>query len=204
MAQAHAHAPSDLILVNRAGLPTRYGSFRIVSFAGGGQEGEHVALVKGRVAGARDVLVRVHSECLTGDVFGSRRCDCGEQLDAALRKIGKAPRGVLLYLAQEGRGIGISNKVAAYHLQDHGLDTVEANEALGFPADSRDYAFAASMLRILGVRSVRLMTNNPQKISELQRHGIAVTKRIPLEVKPNPANRRYLRTKREKLAHLLD
>jgi len=137
-------------------------------------------------------------------VFGSRRCDCGEQLDAALRKIGKAPRGVLLYLAQEGRGIGISNKVAAYHLQDHGLDTVEANEALGFPADSRDYAFAAAMLRILGVRSVRLMTNNPQKISELQRHGIVVTKRIPLEVKPNPANRRYLRTKREKFAHLLD
>src|SRR3990170_3946850 len=163
MAQAHRHHGA-LILVNDAGLPTRYGSFAIYSFAGGGQEGEHVALVKGRVAGQRDVLVRIHSECLTGDVFGSRRCDCGEQLDAALRKIGKAPRGVLLYMAQEGRGIGIANKVAAYHLQDRGLDTVEANEALGFP----------------------------------------VTKRIPLTVKPNPANRRYLETKREKLAHLID
>ncbi len=194
----------DLILVNRAGLPTRYGSFRIVSFSGGGQEGEHVALVKGRVTGEKDVLVRVHSECLTGDVFGSRRCDCGEQLDAALRRIGKSPKGVLLYLAQEGRGIGISNKVAAYHLQDHGLDTVEANEALGFPADTRNYEFAAAMLKILGVRSVRLMTNNPQKIAELQRHGIRVSKRIPLEVEANPANRRYLRTKREKLAHLID
>ena len=194
----------DLILVNRAGLPTRYGSFRIVSFSGGGQEGEHVALVKGKVTGEKDVLVRVHSECLTGDVFGSRRCDCGEQLDAALRRIGKAPKGVLLYLAQEGRGIGISNKVAAYHLQDHGLDTVEANEALGFPADSRNYEFAAAMLKILGVRSVHLMTNNPQKISELQRYGIKVSKRIPIEVEANPANRQYLRTKREKLAHLID
>jgi GTP cyclohydrolase II len=199
-----ARSAGNLILVNRAGLPTRYGSFRIVSFAGGGQEGEHVALVKGRVTGETDVLVRVHSECLTGDVFGSRRCDCGEQLDAALRRIGRATKGVLLYLAQEGRGIGISNKVAAYHLQDHGLDTVEANEALGFPADTRNYEFAAEMLRILGVRSVRLMTNNPQKISELQRHGIRVTKRIPLEVEANPANRQYLRTKREKLAHLID
>src|SRR5256712_3484378 len=140
----------DLILVNRAGLPTRYGSFRIVSFSGGGQEGEHVALVKGRVTGEKDVLVRVHSECLTGDVFGSRRCDCGEQLDAALRRIGKAPKRVLLYLAQEGRGIGISNKVAAYHLQDHGLDTDDANEALGFPADSTNNEFAAAMLKILG------------------------------------------------------
>jgi len=203
MAQAHRHH-GTLILVNRAGLPTRYGSFAIYSFAGGGQKGEHVALVKGRVAGQRDVLVRIHSECLTGDVFGSRRCDCGEQLDAALRRIGRAPRGILLYMAQEGRGIGIANKVAAYHLQDRGLDTVEANEALGFPADTRDYEFAADMLRILGVRSVRMMTNNPQKISELQAHGIPVTKRIPLTVKPNPANRRYLETKREKLAHLID
>ena len=194
----------DLILVNRAGLPTRYGSFRIVSFSGGGQEGEHVALVKGRVTGEKDVLVRVHSECLTGDVFGSRRCDCGEQLDAALRRIGKAPKGVLLYLAQEGRGIGISNKVAAYHLQDHGLDTVEANEALGFPADPRDYEAAAEMLKVLGVRSVQLMTNNPRKISGLQSQGIRVTKRIPLAMKPNPSNRHYLRTKREKLAHLID
>src|SRR5256712_12338606 len=193
----------DLILVNRAGLPTRYGSFRIVSFSGGGQEGEHVALVKGRVTGEKDVLVRVHSECLTGDVFGSRRCDCGEQLDAALRRIGKAPKGVLLYLAQEGRGIGISNKVAAYHLQDHGMDTVEANEYFGFLYYIREYNSASCMLRVLGVASVRLMTNNPAKIEELEGYGVRVSKRIPLEVPVTAANVRYLRSKKERLRHLL-
>jgi len=193
-----------LVLANSAKLPTRYGNFVIYSFTGADGGAEHVAIVKGRVAGREDVLVRLHSECLTGDALGSRRCDCGEQLQAALRKIGKAPRGILLYLAQEGRGIGLVAKVAAYHLQDHGLDTVEANEVLGFPADARDYEAAAEMLKILGVRSVQLMTNNPRKISGLQGQGIRVTKRIPLEVKANPANRRYLRTKREKLAHLID
>jgi len=192
-----------IALVSRAKLPTRYGGFQIFSF-GGPDHDTHVALVRGRIAGGHDVLVRMHSGCLTGDVFGSRRCDCGEQLDAALRKIGRARRGILLYLSQEGRGIGIANKVAAYHLQDRGLDTVEANEALGFPADARDYRFAASVLRFLGVKSVQLMTNNPRKITGLQRQGIRVTRRLPLLVRPNPANRGYLRAKREKLAHILD
>jgi len=194
----------DLVLANSAKLPTRFGSFRIISFAGAANGAEHVAIVKGRVKGQGDVLVRLHSECLTGDAFGSLRCDCGQQLQAALRRIGRARRGVLLYLAQEGRGIGLVNKVAAYHLQDHGYDTVEANELLGFPADARDYRAAAQMLKILGVRSVRLMTNNPRKISGLQGQGIRVTKRIPIRVKANPANRRYLDTKREKMDHLLE
>src|SRR5207249_5701732 len=204
MTNATLELCDNLLLTSPARLPTRYGAFRIYAFQCPYTGEDHVALVRGQIAGRERVLLRLHSECVTGDVFGSERCDCGAQLDAALKKIGKAPRGVLLYLAQEGRGIGISNKVAAYHLQDHGLDTVEANEALGFPADSRTYEFAAAMLRILGVRSVRLMTNNPRKISELQRYGIKVSKRIPLEVQANPANRRYLRTKREKFAHLID
>src|SRR5437667_370139 len=200
MAAATLELCDNLLLTGPARLPTRYGAFRVYAFQCPYTGEDHVALARGQIAGRERVLLRLHSECVTGDVFGSERCDCGAQLDAALKKIGKAPRGVLLYLAQEGRGIGISNKVAAYHLQDHGLDTVEANEALGFPADSRTYEFAAAMLRILGVRSVRLMTNNPRKISELQRYGIKVSKRIPLEVQANPANRRYLRTKREKFA----
>ncbi len=194
----------DLVLANSAKLPTRFGDFRICSFAGAAHGAEHVAIVKGQVKGRTDVVVRLHSECLTGDAFGSLRCDCGQQLQAALRRIGRARRGVLLYLAQEGRGIGLVNKVAAYHLQDHGYDTVEANELLGFPADARDYRAAAQMLKILGVRSVRLMTNNPGKISGLQAQGIRVTKRIPITVRANPANRRYLRTKREKMDHLLE
>ena len=189
-----------IVLVSRAKLPTRYGGFQIFSF-GGPDHDTHVALVRGRIAGGHDVLVRMHSGCLTGDVFGSRRCDCGEQLDAALRKIGRARRGILLYLSQEGRGIGIANKVAAYHLQDRGLDTVEANEALGFPADARDYRFAASVLRFLGVKSVQLMTNNPRKITGLQRYGIQVVERVALESTPHDNNIDYLRTKREKLGH---
>lgn len=203
MARA-ARGEDRVQLLNRAKLPTRYGNFRVHSFSGSDGAGEHVALVKGQVAGAAEVLVRLHSECLTGDVFGSQRCDCGEQLDASLRRLGRARRGVLLYLAQEGRGIGIANKIAAYHLQDHGFDTVEANEALGFPADPRDYRVAAGILKILGVKSVVLMTNNPRKITELQRQGITVVRRIPLKVKATPQNRRYLRAKREKLSHLLD
>src|SRR2546428_3737957 len=194
----------NILLGSQARLPTRYGQFRIHAFVCPSSGEEHVELVRGHVAGKRDVLVRLHSECVTGDVFGSERCDCGQQLDAAMKRIGWAPAGVLLYMAQEGRGIGIANKVAAYHLQDRGLDTVEANEALGFPADPRDYEAAAEMLKILGVRSVQLMTNNPRKISGLQAQGIRVTKRIPLAMKPNPSNRHYLRTKREKLAHLID
>lgn len=193
----------NILLGTHAGLPTRYGSFRIHAFVCPFSGEEHVALTKGRVAGRENVLVRLHSECLTGDVFGSERCDCGEQLDAAMRRIARAPQGLLLYLAQEGRGIGIANKIAAYHLQDHGIDTVAANEILGFPADLRSYKCAACILRVLGVRSIRLMTNNPRKIEELEAYGVRVTERVPLEVAAKPTNIRYLKTKQQKMRHLL-
>lgn len=188
--------------VAEAGLPTRHGDFRMLVYrADGGQE--HVALIAGAIAGAGPVLVRLHSECLTGDVFGSCRCDCGEQLDDSLRFLQEQGRGMLLYLRQEGRGIGLTNKIRAYAIQDQGHDTVEANHLLGLPEDLRDYAAAAAILRDLGVRQVRLLTNNPAKIAGLERHGIAVVERLPLQVSPNPANLRYLRTKREKMGHLL-
>ncbi len=194
----------NILLTVPARLPTRYGPFRIHAFPCPFTGEEHVALVKGRIAGHENVLVRLHSECVTGDVFGSERCDCGEQLDAALKMIGRSPRGALLYLAQEGRGIGITNKVAAYHLQDHGLDTVDANRVLGFPADLRSYKCAACMLRVLGVKSVRLMTNNPAKIEELQSYGVRISRRIPLQVVATSRNVRYLRTKKERLRHILE
>lgn len=203
MARGPSKLCDDVLLTSDARLPTRYGRFRIHAFQCPFTGEEHVALVRGKVAGRTKVLVRLHSECMTGDVFGSARCDCGEQLDAALKKLGQAKNGVLLYLAQEGRGIGIANKVAAYHLQDHGLDTVEANKALGFPADLRSYKCAACMLRVLGVKSVRLMTNNPAKIADLEAHGVVVSRRIPLQVSAKPTNVRYLRTKRDQLRHLL-
>lgn len=203
MALQNAPLCDNILLGSQARLPTRYGNFRIHAFVCPINGEEHVALVKGRIAGKADVLVRVHSECMTGDVFGSQRCDCGEQLDAALTKIGRAREGALLYLAQEGRGIGITNKVAAYHLQDHGLDTVDANRALGFPADLRSYACAACILRVLGVKSVQLMTNNPAKIEELRIRGVHVSKRIPLQVPVTSANVRYLRTKKDRLRHIL-
>src|SRR2546427_5378671 len=193
----------DLILVNRAGLPTRYGSFRIVSFSGGGQEGEHVALVKGRVTGKQDVLVRVHSECLTGDVFKSRRCDCGEQLDAALRLISAEACGVLLYMAQEGRGIGLLNKLKAYELQEEGLDTVDANLALGFAADEREWGIGNQILAELGITTMRLLTNNPKKVSGVEAYGLKVTEQVPIEMAPHPENVRYLAAKRDKLGHKL-
>ena len=194
----------NILLVGPARLPTRYGPFRIYAFQCPFTGEDHVALVKGQIARREDVLVRLHSECVTGDVFGSERCDCGAQLDAALTKLGKAPRGALLYLAQEGRGIGIANKVAAYHLQDHGLDTVDANRVLGFPADLRTYKCAACVLRLLGVKSIRLMTNNPAKIEQLESYGLRVVDRIPLQVPATAANIRYLRTKKSRLAHLLE
>ena len=194
----------NLLLTSPARLPTRYGAFRIYAFQCPYTGEDHVALVRGQIAGRERVLLRLHSECVTGDVFGSERCDCGAQLDAALKKIGKAPRGVLLYLAQEGRGIGIANKIAAYHLQDHGLDTVDANRVLGFPADLRSYKCAACMLRVLGVKSVRLMTNNPAKIEQLESYGLRVADRIPLQILATAANIRYLRTKKSRLAHLLE
>ncbi len=193
----------NLMITVQAQLPTRYGRFRIHAFQCPISGEEHVVLIKGRVAGKDEVLVRLHSECMTGDVFGSERCDCGEQLDDAMRKIGAAREGVLLYLAQEGRGIGIANKVAAYHLQDHGLDTVEANRVLGLPTDARSYECAACMLRVLGVKSVRLMTNNPTKIEGLKQHGVDVRRRIPIQIPATASNVRYLETKRTKMRHLI-
>ena len=167
---------------------------------------EHVALAtgfeRGSPGGHAPVLVRLHSECLTGDVFGSRRCDCGEQLEESMRLLREQGRGVLLYLRQEGRGVGLSNKISAYALQDEGLDTVQANLALGLPEDARDYRPAAEMLLDLGVRRAALLTNNPAKIAGLRRHGVEVVERLPVRVEPNPLNVGYLRTKKEKLGHL--
>jgi 3,4-dihydroxy 2-butanone 4-phosphate synthase/GTP cyclohydrolase II len=179
--------------------------FQLHAFVERGHSDEqpHLALTMGNVAGGTPPLTRIHSECLTGDVLGSRRCDCGEQLDRALRQVASEGRGVLLYLRQEGRGIGLLNKLRAYKLQDAGYDTVEANHQLGFPADARDYRIAAELLRDLGVAGVRLLTNNPAKIDGLSSYGIDVIERAPLQVEPDDTNRRYLDTKRVKLGHLL-
>ena len=188
--------------VARANLPTRYGAFQMFVYDAPDHK-EHVALTIGAIDDGESVLVRAHSECLTGDVFGSSRCDCGEQLADSLRFLQEQGRGVLLYLRQEGRGIGLANKISAYALQERGLDTVEANLALGLPEDMRDYRVAAEMLLDLGVRRARLLTNNPAKIEGLERHGVEVVERVPLGISPNPSNLEYLRTKREKMGHLL-
>jgi 3,4-dihydroxy 2-butanone 4-phosphate synthase / GTP cyclohydrolase II len=187
--------------VAQAGLPTRYGTFEMFVYNASDHK-EHVALTLGAIDGGDPVLVRAHSECLTGDVFGSSRCDCGEQLDESLRFLQEQGRGVLLYLRQEGRGIGLAKKISAYALQEQGLDTVEANHALGLPEDMRDYRVAAEMLLDLGVRKARLLTNNPAKVEGLQRYGVEVVERVPLGISPNPSNLGYLRTKREKMGHL--
>src|ERR687883_6932 len=184
-------------------LPTAYGDFTAVAFREKLTGKHHVALVKGDVDGAEDVLVRVHSECLTGDVFHSLRCDCGEQLETALRRIAAEPRGVLLYMAQEGRGIGLLNKLRAYELQENGLDTVEANLELGFPEDAREWGIGNQILADLGLTTIRILTNNPKKISGLEGYGLEVTEQVPIEVPPNAENRRYLLAKRDKLAHKL-
>lgn len=184
-------------------MPTKYGDFTAVAYEDLIEHNCHIALVKGEVNTDEPVLVRVHSQCLTGDVFGSVRCDCGEQLAAALRQIEAEGRGVLLYMRQEGRGIGLVNKLFAYQLQDQGKDTVEANEALGFPPDLRDYGIGAQILADLGIKKIRLLTNNPRKIAGLEGYGLKVVERVPIEVKPNANNERYLRTKRQKLGHLL-
>ena len=184
-------------------FPTRYGDFTLRLYESVVDEHHHVALVKGPLAPEEPILVRVHSECLTGDVFGSLRCDCGEQLHKSLEAIEKEGRGVFLYMRQEGRGIGLSNKIRAYELQDKGKDTVEANETLGFAPDLRDYGIGAQILVDLGVRKLRLLTNNPKKLVGLQGYGLEIVERVPLEVVPNPINLRYLETKRDKLGHLI-
>ena len=184
-------------------LPTAFGEFTAVGYRSLIDDKHHVAMVKGEVAGAEDVLVRVHSECLTGDVFHSLRCDCGEQLEAALAMIEREGRGVLLYLSQEGRGIGLLNKLRAYKLQEDGLDTVEANLKLGLPADLRDYGIGAQILVDLGLTSIRILTNNPKKIHGLEGYGLSVTDQVPIQAVPNPHNEEYLRTKRERLGHTL-
>jgi GTP cyclohydrolase II len=182
-------------------LPTRYGEFQIRVFADGDKE--HVALIRGDLQQPGPVLARLHSECLTGDALFSLRCDCGFQLEAALSMIAAEGRGVLLYLRQEGRGIGLTNKIRAYDLQDHGQDTVEANESLGFGADQRDYSCALAMLTQLGITSVKLMTNNPRKVQALREAGVTVVERVPMKFGANPHNQRYLQAKSDKLGHLL-
>ncbi len=190
-------------IVATAGLPTRFGSFQVIGIKGRGPQDEAVAIQHGRLKRGRPPLVRIHSQCLTGDVFTSQRCDCRAQLELSLRKIAKAPSGIVLYLPQEGRGIGLINKLKAYELQDQGLDTVEANRRLGFAADSRDYDFAAAALKALDVHSVRLLSNNPDKIQQLERSGIRVVERIPCRPRTNHHSRAYLRTKQTKMGHLL-
>jgi len=185
-------------------LPTHFGDFDIVGYRSVTDERHHVALVKGDVANRTDVLVRVHSECLTGDTFGSLRCDCGPQLDASLAMIDAEGAGVLVYLAQEGRGIGLLNKLRAYNLQDDGLDTVDANLALGFPADLRDYGIGAQILVDLGLSTIRLLTNNPKKIRGIHGFGLTVTEQVPIVMTPTEHNERYLRSKVDRLGHALD
>jgi GTP cyclohydrolase II len=190
-------------LVATAQLPSEFGNFRAHVFQSNLDTFEHVALVRGELKGAEDVPTRVHSECLTGDAFGSLRCDCRAQLETSLRLVGAAERGIVLYLRQEGRGIGLANKIRAYELQEQGYDTVDANLMLGFAADGRDYAVAAAMLRVLGVASIALMTNNPDKIRQLSLAGIDVSRRLGHEMDPNPHNRCYLATKARRSGHLL-
>lgn len=187
----------------KAFLPTRFGDFTVVSFQNNCDEKEHIALVKGNVSKQCNVLVRIHSECLTGDVLGSLKCDCRDQLEYALNYIGKKETGILLYLRQEGRGIGLKNKIKAYELQEKGADTVEANKLLGYDDDERTYEIAAHMLQLLNVSSIKLMTNNPDKITALKSAGINVTERIPITTTPNTHNAFYLDTKKKRMGHLL-
>jgi 3,4-dihydroxy 2-butanone 4-phosphate synthase/GTP cyclohydrolase II len=206
VAQLVAHRLTRERLVHRAAeaaLPTRHGDWKVIAYSNDVDQHEHVALVKGDVAGQQDVLVRMHSECLTGDVFHSLRCDCGEQLDAAMQMIERDGAGVVVYLRQEGRGIGLVHKLKAYALQEGGMDTVQANEALGFGPDLRDYGIGAQILVDLGLSTVRILTNNPKKIVGLEGYGLAVTAQVAIETAPNAHNRSYLDAKRDKMGHLL-
>ncbi len=206
IAQLIEYRKKDASLIKRAAeanLPTSHGEFRMVGFENALNGEHHVALVKGDIKPGDEVLVRVHSECLTGDAFGSLKCDCGEQLNAALDKIEKAGKGILLYMRQEGRGIGLINKIKAYGLQDQGMDTVEANLALGFDEDLRDYGIGAQILSDLGVTKVKLMTNNPLKLKGLSGHGIEISSREPIQLNHNERNELYMRTKKEKMGHML-
>ncbi|PYU43284.1 MAG: GTP cyclohydrolase II [Acidobacteria bacterium] len=195
---------ADLQMVAHAALPTRYGRFTIYGFKGCGPLEEAVALVRGKLHGKAAPLVRVHSQCLTGDVLTSLRCDCRAQLELSLKKIGQASSGILLYLPQEGRGIGLMNKLRAYELQDGGMDTVEANETLGFAADARDYEFSAQILRKLGATRIRLLSNNPEKVRQLESSGIRVVERVPCQPRISKMSRAYLKTKKRKMGHLLE
>jgi GTP cyclohydrolase II len=190
-------------IVARAKLPTRFGPFEILGVEGKNAQESSVVLLHGRIRG-QTPLVRIHSQCLTGDVLASERCDCRAQLELSLRRIAAAPSGILLYLPQEGRGIGLMNKLRAYELQDRGMDTVEANEELGFAADSREYGFSAAALRLLGVRRVRLLSNNPDKVQQLEDSGIQVVERVPCRPRTSRTSRAYMETKRTKLGHFLD
>jgi GTP cyclohydrolase II len=189
--------------IAHAELPTRYGRFTIYGFQGRGPQEEAVALVRGNLRGKSAPLVRVHSQCLTGDVLTSQRCDCRAQLELSLEKIGRAPSGILLYLPQEGRGIGLMNKLRAYELQDRGMDTVEANESLGFAADARDYDFSAKILKQLGANKIRLLSNNPEKVRQLEVAGIRVVERVPCQPRISKISRGYMQTKKTKMGHLL-
>jgi GTP cyclohydrolase II len=195
---------SSVKLIAQAALPTRYGHFTIYGFKGRRPLDEAIALVRGRLNGKTAPLVRVHSQCLTGDVLGSLRCDCRAQLELSLKKIGQAGPGILLYLPQEGRGIGLMNKLRAYQLQDGGMDTVEANETLGFAADARDYDFSAQILKRLGARKIRLLSNNPEKVRQLESSGIRVVQRVPCQPRTSKISRAYLQTKKRKMGHILE
>ncbi len=190
-------------MIAHAELPSRFGRFTIYGFKGQGPAEEAVALVRGKLNGKTAPLVRVHSQCLTGDVLASLRCDCRAQLELSLKKIGQALSGILLYLPQEGRGIGLLNKLRAYELQDGGMDTVEANETLGFAADARDYDFSAQILKTLGARKIRLLSNNPEKVRQLESSGIRVVERVPCQPRISKISRAYLKTKKKKMGHLL-